>query len=113
MFYVGVSDKILMPYLKHRSYMDCADEGEAVALGAGYYFATGSRPYIFMSADGLCNALNFITSWIMPEGIPMNLIISTGRLEAPHRVMTGWLPDILKFLELNAKNISIKIIERE
>lgn len=112
---VGVSDKILVPWLtwNKREYMDCSDEGEAVAIGAGYYLATGKKANVFMSADGFCNALNFLTSWIIPGGIKMHLVISTGRTEPPHKIMTDILSDMLKLLPNESENITIEIVRKE
>lgn len=112
-FNVGIQDKILVDWCKDKEYFDCSDEGEAVAIGAGYFLATGKRANVFMSADGLCNAMNFLTSWIIPEGIEMNLIISTGRQENPHKVMTKILPELLELLDYDYKKINIQVIEKD
>lgn len=109
---VGVSDKIVMPWLKGREYMDCSDEGEAVAIAAGYYLATNKKANVFMSADGFCNALNFITSWVIPENIRMHLVISTGRTEAPHKVMTDILSKMLSILPNDSERLSYEIVSK-
>jgi len=110
---VGVPDKVLDKWLNGRNYIACADEGEAVAIGAGAFIATKERSTVFMSMDGFCNALNFITSWIIPEGIEMHLVISTGRQEPPHKVMTDILPDIIKLLPYDTEKLSFEIVEKE
>ena len=81
---VGISDKILNKWLKNKNYLSCSDEGESIAICCGAFLATGKRSTAFMSADGFMNALNFITSWIIPERIPVDFIISTGRTEPSH-----------------------------
>ncbi len=110
-FIVGVSDKVLMPWLEGREYLNCSNEAEAVSMAAGYFLTTGKRGTVFMSADGFCNASNYITSWIMPEEIEMNIVISTGRKEPPHKVMTDILPAILDILGYDPEKIKIEIIK--
>ena len=107
---VGISDKLLMPWLKGKEYMDCANEGEAIAIAGGYWLATNKRATVFASADGFCNQLNFLTSWVIPQEIEMNLIISTGRTEPPHKVMTDILPDLLKIIPFDTKRISLEVV---
>lgn len=112
--YVGISDKVLMPWLKGKKYLDCSDEGEAVAIAAGYYLATGKKGTAFMSADGFMNALNFITSWVIPEKIPMHIVISIGRTEPPHYIATEITKPIIKMLEkYDSKNISYEFVQRK
>lgn len=110
---IVLSDKVLMPWLEGKDYLNCSDEAEAIAMGAGYYLATGKRANVFMSGDGFCNALNFITSWIMPEGIEMNITISTGRQEPPHKVMSDILPGLLELLEYDTKKLSIELVRQQ
>ena len=93
--------------------MSVSDEGEAIGVAGGYWLATGERAEVFMSADGFMNALNFITSWVIPENIEMDITISTGRQEPSHKVATDMLPDIIKLLPYDSKRIVVKIIERE
>ena len=109
---IGISDKILYKWLEGKEYMNCSDEGEAMAIAGGYYLATKKRADVFMSADGFCNAMNFFTSWIIPDKIKMNLIISTGRQEPPHKVMSDLLPWLIKILPYDPNNISIRVIEK-
>ena len=109
---IGVVDKILAPWLEGKEYFSVSDEGEAVGVAAGYWFATGKRADVFMSAVGLCNALNFITSWVIPNGIEMNLIISTGREEPPHKVMTDMFDDLIKLIPFNYEKVSLNIMRK-
>lgn len=110
---VGVPDKLLANWLKHRDYIVATDEGEAVAIGAGHYIITGERPFVFMSADGFCNALNPLTSLVIPEEIEMTFIISVGRQEKQHKVMTDSLKKIIKSLKYDPACISFRFIEEE
>jgi sulfopyruvate decarboxylase TPP-binding subunit len=113
---VGVSDKILMPWLEGKEYLDCSDEGEAVAIAAGHYLQTKERGTAFMSADGFMNALNFITSWVIPEEIEMNIVISIGRMEKPHYIATEITEPIIKMLEEKyaiSKRISFEFVRKQ
>lgn len=111
--YVGVSDKVLKDWLTDKEYLSVADEGEAVAVAGGHFLATGERATVFMSADGLCNALNALTSWVIPYEIEMNLVISTGRQEPPHKIMSDILQDLIGILPYDPDRIHIQIIERK
>lgn len=108
---VGIPDKLLVQWLGNKDYIKPADEGEAIGIAAGYYLTTKKRATVFMSADGFCNALNPLTSLVIPEKIKMNLVISTGRKEPHHIVMTKALKKILKAIDYDPKRISVKIIE--
>lgn len=92
---VGVPDSQLKNWLKDKDYYIVTDEGEAVAMAAGYHLATGKMATVFMSADGFCNALNVLTSLIIPYKIPIKWLISTGRTEPQHIIMTKELGKIL------------------
>ena len=107
---VGVPDKKLNKYIKRRKYLIASDEGEAVGIAAGYYLATKRRGMVFMSADGFCNALNPITSYVIPEKIEMNFLISTGREEPQHKVMTDILYKIIKALPYDARKVSFEVV---
>src|SRR5215470_5639363 len=65
-------------------YLPAANEGDAVAIAAGMA-ATGARSFVLMQNSGLGNAVNPITSLLLPYGIPMTLFVS-------HRGQPG-LPD--------------------
>jgi len=102
--------------LKGKNYISTADEGEAIGVACGYYFATGKTPTVFMSADGFCNALNPITSLVIPNKIKMKIVISMGRKEAQHIVMSDILQDLIKLIKKKtrgAKNISIELIKKK
>jgi phosphonopyruvate decarboxylase len=96
-FIVGVPDSKLKDWLNSINYIMASNEGEAVGIATGYYLATGKRPTVFMSADGLCNALNPITSLVIPYQIPMDFIIGIRTDEPQHKVMGE---KASKFLEI-------------
>ena len=113
---IGIPDKLLVPWLGKRKYIAASDEGEAIGIAIGYFYATGKPATVFMSADGFCNALNPITSHVIPFRIPMKIVISMGRKEAQHIVMTGILEDIIKLIKKknkgHAKDIIIELIKK-
>lgn len=104
-----LADKLLNKYLVG-DYITPSDEGEALAIACGHYLAIGERADVYISADGFCNALNFFTSYVMPEKIEVNIYISTGREEPPHKVMTDILPELLELLNYDTKCIHCEII---
>lgn len=108
---VGIPDKGLVKYLKNKKYIIASDEGEAVGIAGGYYLATKKRATVFCSADGFCNALNPLTSWVIPEKIKMNFIISSGRQEPQHKVMSDSLERILKVIKYDPKRILFRILK--
>ena len=70
-FYTGVPDsqlKALINYLMNtygidkKHHLICANEGNCVALGAGYYLATGKVPVIYMQNSGEGNTINPLAS---------------------------------------------------
>lgn len=113
MMYVGIPDKILVNWLKGKDYIAVADEGEALAIAAGYYYALKKRATVFMSADGFANALNAFTSLVMPYKVKMNIVISIGRTEPQHIVMTEKIKPILTELAYDSKAIKIIFITKD
>jgi len=110
---VCIPDKILVKWLGKKKYITPSDEGEGIGICAGIYLATGEPATMAMSADGFCNALNPLTSYVIPAGVKMNLVISTGRTENQHKVMTKALLKILKAIKYDPKKIAVKIISKE
>lgn len=104
---VGVSDKLLMPWLEGKEYLDCSDEGEAIAIAAGHFLVTKKKATVFMSADGFMNALNFLTSWIIPESISMHIVISIGRTEKQHYIATAITNKIIQMLKRYDKTAGV------
>jgi sulfopyruvate decarboxylase TPP-binding subunit len=110
---VSIPDKILAPWLKNKKYIKPSDEGEGISIAGGYYLATGKRATVAMSADGFCNALCPLTSWVIPEGIEIDLVISTGRQEAQHKVMSDLIESLNLDLPYDTTKISVKFIEKQ
>jgi len=112
MIYIGIPDKLLAEYCKDKEYIKPADEGEAVGIAAGYYLATNKRATVFMSADGFMNALNPLTSYIIPEGIEMNFVISIGRTEPQHKIATEITENIIKLLKYDPKKVAFEFLRK-
>ena len=83
-FFTGVPDSLLKDfcaYITDNTQGDkniiAANEGNAVALAAGYYLATNKFGLIYMQNSGEGNAINPLTSLTDPEvySIPMLLLI--------------------------------------
>lgn len=109
---ICLSDKVISPHLPEE-YIGCANEGEAIAIAGGWWLGKKERANVYMSGDGFMNALNFITSWVMPEGIEMNIYISTGRQEPPHKVVTDILPSMLELLNYDTNKLKITLIYKD
>ncbi len=83
-FFCGVPDSYLNGfnnYLKNNISKDnnviTSNEGNAIALGAGYYFATGSVPLVYMQNSGIGNCINPLVSLTDKNvySVPMILLI--------------------------------------
>jgi phosphonopyruvate decarboxylase len=83
-FFTGVPDSLLKSicaYISDNASKEnniiAANEGGAVALGAGYHLATGEIPLIYMQNSGIGNAINPLLSLVDQKvySIPMLLMI--------------------------------------
>lgn len=111
-FFTGVPDSLLKPlvdylldnYQGNEKHIIAANEGNAVAIGAGYHLATGKVPVIYMQNSGEGNAVNPIASLLHPKvyGIPELFIIGwrgePGLKDKPQHVFQGEIT--LKLLEV-------------
>lgn len=109
---ITVPDKIIAREIENTDYIMASDEAECCAIAGGAYLATGENSSVYISADGFCNCLNFLTSWIIPDGIGINFIISYGRQEPQHKVMSDILMDMVKLLPYDSKKISFRFITK-
>ena len=111
-FYTGVPDsqlKALCNYLMDRYGIDprhhiiAANEGNAVALGAGYHLATGRVPVVYMQNSGEGNVINPVASLLNEKvyAIPMIFIVGwrgePGVHDEPQHIWQGEVT--LKLLE--------------
>ena len=83
-FFTGVPDSTLKHfcfYLDDKAsasnHVIAANEGNSVAIAAGYHLSTGKIPLVYMQNSGLGNAINPLTSLTDKEifGIPMLVMI--------------------------------------
>jgi len=108
---IAIPDKKLAPYLKGKKYIKPADEAECISIAGGYWLAKHKRATVAISADGFCNALCPLTSWVIPEGIEMDIVISYGRQEPQHKIMSDILVSLISFLNYEPKKISFNLIQ--
>ncbi len=84
-FYAGVPDSLLIPlcdflmdqYGISENHIIAANEGNAVALAAGYHLATGKTPVVYLQNSGLGNIINPVASLMHEKvfGIPCLFIV--------------------------------------
>lgn len=83
-FYTGVPDSLLNNFCLYMvqnipdgQHVMAANEGNAVAIAAGHYMATGKIPIVYMQNSGIGNATNPLLSLTHDcvYGIPMILVI--------------------------------------
>ena len=99
-FYCGVPDSLLSDFsaclqtneMKHHI---SPNEGNAVALAAGSYMATGDLPLVYLQNSGQGNTINPLVSLTDPSvyGIPMILLVGwrgePGRKDEPQHLNQG------------------------
>ena len=101
-FFTGVPDSLLKDFCSYVSdnankerHIIAANEGNAIALAAGYHLSTGKYGLVYMQNSGLGNAVNALTSLADPEvySIPMILLIGwrgePGVKDEPQHVKMG------------------------
>lgn len=103
-YYVGVPDsqlRALCDYLLNQygnnpmHHIIAANEGNAVAMAAGYYLSTGKTPVVYMQNSGIGNALNPILSLLHSDvyDIPCVFIVGwrgePGIHDEPQHVAQG------------------------
>ncbi len=101
-FFTGVPDstlKYLCAYITDNSpnakNITTANEGNAIALAAGYHLATGKYGAVFMQNSGVGNSVNPLTSLTDPEvySIPLLMLVGwrgyPGKKDEPQHVKMG------------------------
>ena len=76
--FFGVPDSLLKSFCKNienKNNIIAANEGNAVALGCGYYLAKGRVPVIYMQNSGLGNCINPVLSLADIYEIPLLFIV--------------------------------------
>jgi phosphonopyruvate decarboxylase len=113
-FYTGVPDSLLSSLcafiednFDKRHHVVAANEGNAIALAAGYHMATGNVPCIYLQNSGLGNIINPLISLADPSvySLPSLLLIgwrgSPGTIDEPQHIRQGELtPSLLDTLEI-------------
>lgn len=83
-FFTGVPDSLLNDFclylvknIPESQHVMAANEGNAIAIAAGHYLATGKLPLVYMQNSGIGNATNPLLSLTHEcvYGIPMLLVI--------------------------------------
>lgn len=123
-FFSGVPDSLLKPFcdcLEDRygpsaaNHIVAANEGNAVALAAGYHLSTGKLPVVYMQNSGIGNAVNPIASLLHSDvyGIPCIFIVGwrgePGIHDEPQHVFQGKITEKL----LNDLDIKTYIVNSE
>lgn len=110
-FYVGVPDHLLKDFcfylsdtLPSEKHVVAANEGNAIALAAGYHLASESQiALVYMQNSGLGNALNPMVSLVDPQvySIPLLLLVGwrgePGTKDEPQHLKQGGIT--LKLLD--------------
>lgn len=120
-FYTGVPDSYLNAFCNYLKYhfsekenVITANEGNAIALASGYYFATGKIPLVYMQNSGIGNAMNPLMSLADKNvySVPLILLIGwrgrpgTADSKREQHFMQGKITEIL----LSDMNIPYKIL---
>ena len=123
-FFTGVPDsqlKALCDYLMNTYGMDTkhhvigANEGNCVAMAAGYHLATGKVPVVYMQNSGIGNAINPIASLLHEKvyALPMIFIVGwrgePGVYDEPQHIYQGEVT--LKLLE--DMDVACFVIEKD
>jgi phosphonopyruvate decarboxylase len=121
-FFTGVPDSLLKEFCAYVSdqapsnlHIIAPNEGNAIALAAGYHLATGKTGLAYMQNSGLGNAVNPLTSLTDPAvyGIPMLLLVGwrgePGIQDEPQHVKQGAITPSL----LDALGLSYSILPTE
>jgi phosphonopyruvate decarboxylase len=121
-FFCGVPDSLLKSFCayvyEHTSsdrHIITANEGNAIALAAGHYLATGKPGLVYMQNSGIGNAVNPLLSLVAEEvyAIPMLLVIGwrgePGVKDEPQHIKQGRVQSAL----LEALELPYKVIDKD
>jgi len=121
-FFTGVPDSLLKEFClciddvaPSKSHIITANEGNAIALAAGYHLATGSIPLVYMQNSGFGNAINPLLSLCDNDvySIPMLLMMGwrgePGVKDEPQHIKQGRIQLEL----LNTLNLPYEIISQD
>jgi len=86
----------------------CTDEGEAMAIAAGAWFA-GKEPIVYMQNSGLGNIVDIVTSLYKPYEIPLpKMMLSIRCKPYHHKFMKSITNDLLKLLQYSNVEMTIQ-----
>lgn len=102
-FFTGIPDSQLKPLCNYlmdiygisNSHIIAANEGNAVALAAGYHLATGKTPVVYLQNSGIGNIINPVASLMNNKvyGIPCIFIVGwrgePGIYDEPQHIFQG------------------------
>jgi phosphonopyruvate decarboxylase len=121
-FFAGVPDSLLKEFCAYvddysleAEHITCANEGNAIAMAAGYHLASSKVGLVYMQNSGLGNATNPLLSLVDREvyGIPMILMIGwrgePGVKDEPQHVKQGRVQLAL----LEAMEIPYEVIDAQ
>ena len=103
----ALCDELMEKYGTGKQHHIVANEGNAVALAAGYHLATGKVPMVYLQNSGEGNAMNPLVSLASERvyGIPLLLVIGyrgePGVKDEPQHLFQGEITlDFLKLLQI-------------
>ncbi len=122
-FFTGVPDSQLKPLCNYlvdtygigEHHVIAANEGNAVALAAGYHLATGKTPVVYLQNSGIGNIINPVASLMNDKvyGIPCIFVVGwrgePGLHDEPQHVYQGEVT--VKLLE--DMDIAVKILKKD
>ncbi len=121
-FFTGVPDSLLKQFclclddnVPKEKHIIAANEGNAIALAAGYHLGTGSIPLVYMQNSGLGNAINPLLSLCDPNvfSIPVLLLVGwrgePGTIDEPQHIKQGRIQNNL----LEALEVPYSIISKD
>ena len=128
-FFTGVPDSLLKPLcdwllnkygVSPEKHIIAANEGNAVAIAAGYHLATGKIPVVYLQNSGLGNIINPAASLLSEKvyGIPVLFIIGwrgePGIADEPQHIFQGEITQkLLEDIGINTHIISRETTEEE
>ncbi|MBC8216251.1 MAG: phosphonopyruvate decarboxylase [Candidatus Marinimicrobia bacterium] len=119
-FFTGVPDSLLKQFclciddkVSEDRHVISANEGNAIALAAGYHLGTGKTPLVYMQNSGLGNAVNPLLSLCDPDvySIPLIIVVGwrgePGVKDEPQHIKQGKVQlDLIKSLDIPFSIIS-------
>jgi phosphonopyruvate decarboxylase len=96
-YYSGVPDSELKDDIID---IIATDEGEAVGIAVGKYLATGEKQWVYTQPNGFANALEALTSLVMPYGMDIDIKVSACNFLPQHIIMAKLTPVLMSILKL-------------